>query len=234
MCFGSWFSGKSLKTNTSCMLNNPLSRPLSLITNHFKNTSAGNIHWTTDTEIGLNPSNLSKLQSHTLPRIICKPEPPQSERLSGLTRRSDCISLPALCWEELTAGMTFCQRRLHSQTKQPCNLVSHFNQVTDKKRISPDFCDNIVRTRTPPPATNTSIAKPTSLRHTEAFSMFFPDLVRGISRPLMLANKAAVCLISDCCHGYSKQGERGLCLWTNTSPCRSHLILTRWNDQPIS
>lgn len=38
------------------------------------------------------------------------------------------------------------------------------------------------------------------------------DLVQGMSRPLMLANKAAVCLIGDCCHGYSKQGEQGLCL----------------------
>lgn len=32
---------------------------------------------------------------------------------------------------------------------------------------------------------------------------------RGLSSPLTLANKAAVCLISDCCHGYSKQEELG-------------------------
>lgn len=129
------------------------------------------------------------------------------------------ISLALLRCEELTAGMTFCQRRLHSQTKQPCNLVSHFNRVTDKQSVSPDYCDDIVRTRTPPPATNTSIETPRPPpRHTrraEAFSKFFPDLVRGMSRPLTLANKAAVCLISDCCHGYSKQGER-VCVYEQT------------------
>lgn len=80
--------GKNQKTNTSCMLNNPLSQPLSLTTNYSENTSLGNIHPTTDAEIGLNPKNLSKLQSHALPHIICKkiclckPEAPQSKRLS--------------------------------------------------------------------------------------------------------------------------------------------------------
>lgn len=36
--------GKGQKTNTSCMLNNPLSQPLSLITIYSERMSLGNIH----------------------------------------------------------------------------------------------------------------------------------------------------------------------------------------------
>lgn len=96
-----------------------------------------------------------------------------------------------------------------SQTKQPCNLVSYFNQVTDRQSVFPDYSDNIVGIHPLPcKYTTTSITKPTSpLQDKEAFSKVLTDLVRGISRPL--TNKPPICLISDCCHGYSKQGERG-------------------------
>lgn len=155
------------------MLNNPLSQPLSLTTNYSEKTSLGNNHQTTDMEIGLSPNNLSKLKPHTLPHIICKKNEPLQNRntsvtkiQSGLACHSDCISLAALCWEGLTAGMTFCQSRLHSQTKQPCNLVSHFNQVTDKQSISPDYCDDIERTRTHSLQLIPPSQSPTSLHHT--------------------------------------------------------------------
>lgn len=129
--------GKSRKTNTSCMLNNPLSQPSSLITN-YSEYLLKIFHWTTQHgEIGLNSNKLYKLHSHSLIHIIST----QQNHLSHKAWR--WIQLPLLFWEKRTAVVTFCQRRLHSQTKQPCNLVSHFNQVTDKQSISPDLSDNI-------------------------------------------------------------------------------------------
>lgn len=158
------------KTNTGCMLNNPLSQLLSLI-NYSKNTSLGNILRTTDTEIGLIPNNhLQTAVPHPSTyylqnRAQCKPEPTQSERLNVDSLAAlDCISLAALCWEELTAANIFCQKGLYSQTKQPCNRLSHFNQVTDKQSVSPDYCGNIVphTLQLMPPSQS-----PTSLQHTE-------------------------------------------------------------------
>ena len=55
--FWLWILGKMQAINTSCMLNNPLSQLLSLITNYSNRMSPGNILCTSDTEIRLNPNN---------------------------------------------------------------------------------------------------------------------------------------------------------------------------------
>lgn len=90
-----------------------------------------------------------------------------------------------------------------------------------RQSISPDFCDNIEGISAPSSQIQHYLHHKAHIPYTlplqdkEAFSKL-TDLVRAISRPLPLTNKPAICLISDCCHGYSKQGERVGCVYEQT------------------
>lgn len=175
--------------------------------------------------LGWIPITDSKPQSHTLPPIICKTGIAVNRTTSFKRVSLDPLAaLSTFLWlprrTNRPGGRHSAKRGLYSQTKQPCNLVSHFKQVSDKPRISPDYCDSIVPhilQLISPSHTHTKKKQPTSLRHMRhGFPSSLQDLAQGVSGPLSLANKAAVCLISDCCHGYSKQGERGVCVYEQT------------------
>lgn len=99
--------------------------------------------------LGWIPITDSKPQSHTLPPIICKTgiavnRTTSFKRVSldPVAAQSTFLWLPRRT--NRPGGRHSAERGLYSQTKQPCNLVSHFKQVSDKPRMSPDYCDSIV------------------------------------------------------------------------------------------
>lgn len=112
------------------------------------------------------------------------------------------------------------------------NSPSNLNGPLQAWNISWHYCGDILRT------------KPQHV-WTDGFCLFFcvflsllPDLVGLIPVRQLIQTKLAICLITDCCHDYGKQGGNGafsFCLWTNTSSRKEQFNINQveWSTDPI-
>ncbi len=112
------------------------------------------------------------------------------------------------------------------------NSLSNLDGPLQARNISRHYCGDILRT------------KPQHV-WTDGFCIFFcvffsllPDLVGLMPVRQLIQTKLTICLITDCCHDYGKQGGNrafSFCLWTNTSSRKEQFNINQveWSTDPI-
>lgn len=131
--FGSWFEEeKKFKRQTGCMMTNPF------ISQNYIIALVWEISWTQ--YLG------NRWRNRILTDVVSQPS---TDELQTRTNSNRDYNRSGLTWcSDWVAAMTCCQRKHHRQTKQPCKVFNHFNTITDKPKMSADYCDNVVRTHT--------------------------------------------------------------------------------------